>query len=495
MRKYLFVLVIGLLIFTASSVERISSVQAYAPNGTPRSTRRPPTKTPRATATSTVFQTPIPPPPTATNTSSPVIVTPTSTPSKVIVTGTLTSTPTAGTPVPGQPYPNAPLCPDSGANHPNTEFHTLWDSVRGCHYDHEHGTNPFTSQVDAKFPGFDLFALLGNVEVGHTNPSSAMENVMKHGGMKWDVMLENPHGCVGGFEDARYCISSVVIQYHNFGPYSVEMEARIHSVAALIKVCNPTLPSDCGYLYSVQHEEYGQRVTPYQGHVLPYPDTFLPTYSSPSGPYFTVDCIGDGVLFGVVCRASIADIRNNGRNSNSIWTSKPTGFGARPPSSFLVRVLFRIRDVYQVVDSSDNVYPFTFLFICSADGGVTYNSTRCRYNNSTSAIHEIGGRIPSAWDNLSGFDTNPAIGRITAVGFTDRFGNLRDDCVSAGGGCFPLKMVNMFVGFYGDFLTLGKVSNPDPSTNPERDIYFCNGVVCSETSPNAIPSGWIGPEN
>lgn len=407
----------------------------------------------------------------------------------VTVTPTITSTPGEAV----LPYPSAPLCPDSSADHNYSDFHTLWDSVRGCHYDHEHGTNPFTSEVNAAFPEFDLYSLLGNVEVGHTNPSSAMENTHKHGGMKWDVMLENPHGCVAGFEDARYCVESVAIQYHNFGNYAVEMDARIHSVAGLLKVCNPANPSDCGYLYTVQHEEYGQRVTPYQGLVLPYPDNYLPTYASPSGPYFTVDCVGTG--FPVICRESLSRIRGSNLNTNSIWTSKPTGFGTRPAGSSLLRVLFRVRDTYQVVDSSDSTYPFTFLFVCSNDGGSTYSPSSCRHNNSTSTVHEVGGRIPSAWDNLVGFDTNPVVGRITAVGFTDRFGNLRDDCSSAGDGCFPLKMVDMFVGYYGDFLTLGKVSNPDPSTNPERDIYFCSGVVCSETSPNAVPSGWIGPEN
>ncbi len=65
-----------------------------------------------------------------------------------------------------QPYPGAPLCPDSGTGHDNSLFHALWDSTRGCHYDHEHGTNPFTPDVAATFPGFNLYSLLGNVGVG-----------------------------------------------------------------------------------------------------------------------------------------------------------------------------------------------------------------------------------------------------------------------------------------------------------------------------------------
>jgi hypothetical protein len=57
-------------------------------------------------------------------------------------------------------------------------------------------------------------------------------------------------------------------------------------------------------------------------------------------------------------------------------------------------------------------------------------------------------------------------------------------------------MVQAFVGEYGSVL----VHTPDKGTNivpylPERDIYFCGGVPCSETSHGAVPSGWLGAEN
>jgi hypothetical protein len=169
------------------------------------------------------------------------------------------------------PYPDAPLCPDTGAAHHPSRFHSLWDNRRGCHYDHEHGKSPFTTEIAALFPGFDLRALLGGVEVGHTNPSSPMENTMKHGGFKWQVG-QTPQGCVGGFEEARYCVAAYAVQFHNFGDYSMELEGRIHSTAALLKVCEPAHPSDCGYMYVVQFQDYGQRVSPYQGDVLPYPN-------------------------------------------------------------------------------------------------------------------------------------------------------------------------------------------------------------------------------
>jgi hypothetical protein len=119
------------------------------------------------------------------------------------------------------PYPDAPLCPDTGDAHDHSLFHTLWDSTRGCHYDHEHGQNPFTPEVAATFPNLDLWALLGDVGIGHTNPSSPKENTHKHGGFKWQVQLEHPLGCEG-YQGSETGVSASVIQYHNLGDYSME---------------------------------------------------------------------------------------------------------------------------------------------------------------------------------------------------------------------------------------------------------------------------------
>ena len=132
------------------------------------------------------------------------------------------------------PHPDAPLCPDSGEAHDNNLFHTLWDGERGCHYDHEHGQDPFTPEVKAAFPGLDLRALIGGVGVGHTNPSSPMENTHKHGGFKWDVTLSHSVGCFGG-EGYPTGVDAMVIQYHAFGDYSIEFESRTHSAVGLLR--------------------------------------------------------------------------------------------------------------------------------------------------------------------------------------------------------------------------------------------------------------------
>ena len=200
------------------------------------------------------------------------------------------------------------------------------------------------------------------------------------------------------------------------------------------------------------------------------------------------------------CNLSGPDgIRLTNRDTSAIVTSKKTGLDQanRPPGSILFNLLFRVRDNYQVLDSRDLSHPFTWLYICSADGGQTYAPQGCRYNNSTTTVHEVAGTIPAAWDNLAAFDTDPRVGRITAEGFVTRFGTRNERCTapSVDLDCFPIKLVNAFVGSWGGELSTEKVSDDNPFNTPERDIYFCAGVSCSETSPGAVPSGWIGAEN
>jgi len=393
------------------------------------------------------------------------------------------------------PYPDAPLCADSGAfGHDNSLFHTLWDSMRAtaCHYDHEHGQNPFTPEVAATFPGFDLHALLGHVGVGHTNPSSPMENTHKHGGFKWNVQLVHPENC-NGFESSTFGANASVIQYHSFGDEAIELEARVHSTVALVRQCSSANPTDYGYVYVVQFQDYGQRIVPYQGTIVAYPNQPVLAYDSPRGPYISFDCVGAVIQ----CRPSLEDVLTHNRAVASNWASKVTT-NLFTSGSQLFQLLFRLRDGYRLFDWNDQTYPFTFLWLCSNDDGVTYNPIGCRYNNSTTQVHEIAGSVPAAWDNLAGFDTDTRVGRITAEGYVTRFGDLNAACTTSGTDtdCFPIKLVNAFVGTWGSVLvyTTDKGTNIVP-VEPSRDIFFCGTQVCAEGDPGAAPSGWIGQNN
>lgn len=439
----------------------------------------------KATSTRTLTRTQ-----TATPTETLVVVTPlTLTPSE---TPTETNTPTI-TPTPGPtftPWPGATAC----ATHDNSTFHTLWDAALNCHYDHEHGESPFTQAIANVFPGFDLFSLLGNVQVSHTNPSSPMENTHKHGGNKWNVQLHHPQTCTG-FEGASTGVDGSVIQFHGFGDYAIEAEVRIHSTVALLRQCKASNPTDYGYVFVNQLQDYGQRITPYQGTILPYPNQPIPAFVSPGGPYLSFACVDLLAPYNSNCRAGLAQAQTFSADSN--WTSKPTQ-GGHSDSSPIFKLLWRVRDTYREIrmDNWPNAsYPFEFLWLCSVDGAV-YNPAGCEYNNTTTQVHEIAGTIPATWDNLAGWDTNATTGRVTAQGYLDIAGDINPDCLAPDINCFPVKLVNAFTGAYGSVLvfTDGKGTNVVPIT-PKRDLYFCADVVCSETDAGAVPSGWVGVQN
>jgi hypothetical protein len=107
------------------------------------------------------------------------------------------------------------------------------------------------------------------------------------------------------------------------------------------------------------------------------------------------------------------------------------------------------------------------------------------------------GEIPIEWDNLTGFDTDPRDGRITADGYVTRFGDLNLSCSAPSPDCHPIKLVQAFTGPYLSQFSLvpGKKASFSEENLPERDIYFCQGVVCSEGDAGAMPSGWVGQSN
>jgi hypothetical protein len=260
-----------------------------------------------------------------------------------------------------------------------------------------------------------------------------------------------------------------------------------------MRQCREGNPTDYGYVFANQHQDYGQRVAPYQGALVPYPDTPIPAYDPAREPYLSVDCFG-GIA---PCDKypTLDFIVSKNVQTDSTWISDPAGLSGS--GSTLFALLFRLRDTYQVLDWRDQTYPFTFAWLCSTDGGANYSAIAgCRYNNTTTRVNELVGEIPAAWDNLAGFDTDPRAGRVTAAGFVTRFGDLNPACTAPGPDCHPLKLVAAFTGRYGTQFRLSAESSTfNPLNLPERDIYFCGQQVCAEDDPGAAPSDWLGENN
>lgn len=475
------VLVASVLIFVVSNsgTDLNIPVTGASPTATIKAARTS-TRVVTATAAHTRTATPTPSPTLtqaapATDTSSPVVT----------ITQAITITPDTNPDV-VLAYPDAPPCP----THDPTIWHALWDSEYGCHFNHEHGADPFTPLVANIFARLsDLHELLCGLEISHCVPSSPMENTMKHTGHKWQVS-RNPNGCfpfAGMQANVTIGVDFMAMQYHNFSPYykgaaMPELDSRTHSMVGAFRQCKQSNPNDFGYMWIEQLQDFGPILKHYQGPRLNYPQN-PDFYAVHLAPYIAGHCIfGDG------CRTSLAQAQAN--NSNCIWTSDPDNVAG----SKLFAMLFRCKDSSQMVDGRDTTYPYTAYWLCTADGGLTFKQEGCKNNSSTSTIHEITGVIPSSWDNDED-DSDPRVGRITATFYVTRFGERNPACTTYSLDCQRIVLVEAFVGKYGAQWIDGKIPQFSDEAQPDRDICFLNNVAVPCSTSGSIPSGWIGAEN
>ena len=145
-----------------------------------------------------------------------------------------------------QPYAGAPKCDES--LHNPTEWHSLWNSEAGCHYDHEHKMNPhdmddvFGTQIydwaggSLSYP-WQTYAGAG-VNFEQYADGTCTENNCKHEGYKWlyyrnRTSAENVRGAL---LLGSHVITDARVQYHGVGG---EMGAltRVHSVWLEARAC------------------------------------------------------------------------------------------------------------------------------------------------------------------------------------------------------------------------------------------------------------------
>ena len=202
---------------------------------------------PTSTATATPTNTPAP------EATSPATATATATaPAVATATATATPTLTGGTPTP-LPMASWPLCP----SHDMTQYHSLIDSARQCHYDHTHQDDPHA--VDDIFgpPGawFGSTQSISYPWQTYNAASGVLENIAKHNGYKWGVRRDlactdvvNPNntwqiGCVKAFR----------VQAHALGTTS-DSSVEFHSFSLEALVCRL---GSCGIIRGGGWQDYG----------------------------------------------------------------------------------------------------------------------------------------------------------------------------------------------------------------------------------------------
>jgi hypothetical protein len=391
-----------------------------------------PTTAPNRTATPTHGHTQTPPPagPTATAPA----------PTNPAPTATRASGSTA-------PHANAPLCP----SHDPNQWHGLWDSARGCHYDHEHGDDPALGNAY-----FGPLSYAGGQTISYVWATSHHENTMKHGGYKISVRTpeHNPWpGC--GFMDNYEgiqpinCIVASRIQYHQVGG-TMDSLARYHSYYAEYYVCRYPAHTDCGVMRIGGWADFGSLHSPhYNGRVVRPGGTVDFGLGSTYG--------GAGMQLMMNLEADTPDLPHrsgepytfdlpysssemNWYRNNPPWLDGgmtqwsmndldcepiPAGHPCHNPYA---RFFTIVADTWNLLDKNN---PNNIRWICR-DGG-------CAYNGSIRSVGEVSLRVLPAWDaDGDGF--------ADMQGYTDRWGNPVSGCSTAGLDCVPFSLERAPVG-------------------------------------------------
>jgi len=274
----------------------------------------------------------------------------------------------------------------------------------------------------------------------------------------------------------------------------MDMFVRYHSGYVEVYACRPPYrdPEDCGvFKMGSSLVDWGQTRSPFYETFRPRP---FPGYNQPT---FSVD-FGDGIGGGMVKTglltdsfnfpdlpgnsgepyinvqpedpASLAFFRNNVPRSGQqifteFWSSNDYDCEPRPVGDPCHNPYFHlavtIMDSWFLLDTQDMR---DVDFICQP-------GLPCHYNGSLRGLNETGIHVLQEWDSRDGVMD----GFVTWKGFTDRFGNPRQGCVSPGSDCVPFEMAHAPVG-------VGQVTSEQACDCDvfENDIYF-----------NSQPSGWI----
>lgn len=303
----------------------------------------------------------------------------------VMPTATPTNTPSPIIP----PYPDAPLCDE----HDDTAFHTLWNEIEGCHYDHEHGM-PYPEWAYDLFGNYTQYT---GQEVAYVWQTPG-ENTVKHPGYNWGGQQFNE--CKIDFADGG--VKSAWVQAHGMANY-MGQQARVHSFWMMAELCNEE--GFAGLVMSGGHADFGQLHVPaYKTNVAGtdiYPKAPQPPYNINQPPY--------------------VGLAETARHFET-WNSLTSRF-SRPSVAEheIMGFAFRIFDSYSGLTLDGDVVNF---------GG----------NSSHRQFYEFSVNVP-----VSLVDEN---GVVNYEGWTDVHGNIDESCTETTAECVPLIITDALPGSY-----------------------------------------------
>ena len=518
--------------------EPTATATALPPTATPEPTQAPPTVAP--TLAPTVAPTVAPTQAPATATPMPTATTgpisPLPTPTMVMPTATATATAgpisplptpaptaTAGAPVAGiAPYPSAPKCP----THDPNVWHSIWDSQRGCYYDHEHGDNPaLVNDIFGAPPSWagSLIPAFGQ--------HFEMHDESQHPGWKWEVNRTLPMAGCYGWDG---CVIAFRALTH-FGPNGADHANHTYYIEMLVERHDGSrgiVKTGGEWVLGILHSPYKTNWVPLPGQDPPNaakwqitPNYGTATQAQSADPYRAhVDC--EEFKFFLTRSYNwpkSGDIQGAGGGHN-IWhfwimdDDLPAQNGGRlygmTPFVHLSQSKFDAKSCVQINADGTISQPTAWQLDPVHCPILANGAVGCRFNNSVGpmamSVHAIfdNGRFGwldgSQWDNDGRKDGylniatfvksrlyNPDGSQIDGRPDPKRFLTEAANCTASDPSCAPLILQNFPVGEYGwESENVAKNGRWDITKN--HDIgYRADGTV----DPAFANTWWLGPNN
>jgi len=299
--------------------------------------------------------------------------------------------------IPGDPYPEAPLCQD----HDPRTYHGLWNAEEGCHYDHHHGDNPH--DVDDIF-GTEYYDWAGGSisypwETAHSQ-TGCTENDCKHTGYVW--LVRRDQRCYSQYTNG--CVVAFRAQVHAMAS-AHDTSVRYHSAWFEAKVCREDRPSVCGIFRGGGWQDTGDLLIDNR-RVIDYPNSFN--------------------------RIKIHSLRGGNSHFGTWYSGSP---GGEEKGGGLWFVAVGIGDMWGPLDPAD---PHRVQFYCEDP------TDHCRWNGSQYQPHDLAVGFPPRFRAIVDPDRD---GVAEYDGYTDRYGLPVSGCTEVGLDCVPLVFENIPVAY------------------------------------------------
>lgn len=379
-------------------------------------------------------------------------------------------------------YASAPLCPTRDDRY----WHSLWDSVRGCHYDHVHGVDPNHPLV-ASYPignsGLVMGTmrdLQGGVDFGYLW-QTLNENVNKHQGYNGQSAINLPceqQNYRHLAEGKRNCVTAFDVVFHHDQGVR-EGVSRFHSASVHVAGCARD-GSGCGDIFTGGVSDTGDLHSPYKttcveplGSNRPFcpidPAVWKAQLNNP--PYWAYSTAVDALKVRERgdLRRDMLSLRNM-PSDRMVWSNyssdRTPSIGNRLGQANL---LFHINARSYNESSYYDPDTRTFKYICP--------DSSCSATGDAIYLYAIAVEIPSDLPLIDGM--------VWFEGFTDRAGRIDRSgrCSGVGVECVPLRIRNMKPGLY----VYDMVAPFIPGVRTWGDGAISKGVRYFDTTPAGVP--------